>query len=144
MTVTEAARLMRARQVKRLPVTNQGGHLIGIVSRIDLLSAYGRDDYEIRDEIIGDVVARDFCLDPEPPEVLVRTGIVTITGQVESRAVGRQLLAAVRHVEGSWASRVHAQRLSERLKVNGRGQTLIKPRAVSPLPLRLRGHPACP
>lgn len=98
-SVAEAASLMSTRRVKRLPVTDEGGHLIGIVSRIDVLSIYARPDFEIRDEILSEVLASDFALDPESLDVEVRSGIVTTTGQVESKAVATRLLDAIRHVE---------------------------------------------
>ena len=98
-SVVEAARTMRARRVKRLVVTDETGHLVGIVSRIDLLSVYDRDDDDIRDEIVNDIIVGDCALNPDAFEVLVRCGIVTITGQAESKAVAVQLLEAIRHVE---------------------------------------------
>ena len=36
-TVEHAARLMYDRRVKRLPVVDAGGHLVGIISRADVL-----------------------------------------------------------------------------------------------------------
>jgi CBS-domain-containing membrane protein len=99
-TVAEAAGLMSARRLKRLPVVDDAGHLMGVVSRVDVLSVYSREDYEIRDEIIHSIIAGDFALDPSVLEVQVRSGIVTITGQVESKDVASQLLGALRHVEG--------------------------------------------
>jgi CBS domain-containing protein len=42
--VATAARLMRDRNVKRLPVTDADGRLAGIVSRTDVLSVYERPD----------------------------------------------------------------------------------------------------
>ena len=98
-TVVEAARMMRARRVKRLVVTDATGHLLGIVSRIDVLSVYDRDDEEIRDEIFDDIIIGDLALNPDAFEVLVRCGIVTITGRAESKAVVVQLLEAIRHIE---------------------------------------------
>jgi CBS-domain-containing membrane protein len=97
--VVEAARMMRARRVKRLPVTDEAGHLLGIVSRIDVLSVYDREDDEIRGEIIDDIITGALALNPDDFEVVVRCGIVTITGQAESRAVAVRLLDAIRHVE---------------------------------------------
>jgi CBS-domain-containing membrane protein len=99
-TVAEAAGLMSARRIKRLPVVDEAGHLMGVVSRVDVLSVYGREDSEIRDEIIHSIIAGDFTLDPAVFEVQVRAGIVTITGQAESKDVASQLLDAIRHVEG--------------------------------------------
>jgi CBS domain-containing protein len=41
-TVTDALKLMAARNIKRLPVTAEDGTLMGIVSRADVLAAIGR------------------------------------------------------------------------------------------------------
>ena len=43
-TVEHAARLMYTLQVKRLPVVDAGGYLVGIVSRADLLTVFDRSD----------------------------------------------------------------------------------------------------
>ena len=50
-SVEHAARLMYVRRVKRLPVTDAAGHLVGIISRADVLSVFGRPDEEIGKEI---------------------------------------------------------------------------------------------
>lgn len=55
-SVAHAARLMYDRRVKRLPVVDADGRLIGIVARSDVLSVYDRPDEEIRREIIRDVI----------------------------------------------------------------------------------------
>jgi CBS domain-containing protein len=105
MDVAKAARLMRDRQVKRLPVVDADGHLAGIVSRMDVLSVYERPDGQIRAEVATGVIAGRFRLDPLDFEVAVRSGIVTIAGHAESRAVALSLLGAVRDVEGVVAVR---------------------------------------
>jgi len=99
-SVADAARLMHDRHVKRLPVVDKAGHLVGIVSRLDLLSVFDRPDSEIRAAVRKDIIARDFALDPDAFDVQVSSGIVTITGQVENQAVARHLLDALRHAEG--------------------------------------------
>src|SRR5207245_9321806 len=43
-SVADAARLMRARRVKRLPVVEEGDRLIGLLSRADALSVVERPD----------------------------------------------------------------------------------------------------
>ena len=43
-----AARLMYTRKVKRLPVVDERGHLVGIIGRADLLSVFDRPDEDIR------------------------------------------------------------------------------------------------
>jgi CBS-domain-containing membrane protein len=99
-SLADAARLMHDRHVKRLPVVDQAGRLAGIVSRVDLLSVFDRPDSEIGAAVRKDIIARDFALDPDAFDVQVASGIVTITGQVETQAVARHLLEALRHAEG--------------------------------------------
>src|SRR5579871_3903099 len=53
-TVEHAAKLMYDRRVKRLPVTDADGHLVGIVSRADVLAVFDRTDEAIRKEITDD------------------------------------------------------------------------------------------
>ena len=81
-SVADAARRMHDRHVKRLPVVDHAGRLVGIVSRVDLLSVFDRPDSEIRATVRKDIIARDFALDPDSFDVQVASGIVTITGQV--------------------------------------------------------------
>ncbi len=104
-SVVAAARRMRDRRVKRLPVVDQAGRLVGIVSRVDVLSVFSRSDTEIRDEVVKQVIGAEFALDPSAFEVTVSSGIVTITGQADSHAVAVQLADALRHVEGVVAVR---------------------------------------
>jgi len=99
-SLADAARLMHDRHVKRLPVVDQAGRLVGIVSRVDLLSVFDRPDGQVRAAVRKDIIARDFALDPDAFDVQVTSGIVTIAGQVESRAVAQHLLSALRHAEG--------------------------------------------
>ena len=99
-SVAEAARLMCTRRVQRLPVVEDDGGLVGIVSRVDVLSVFDRPDEQIRDDVIKKVLAGEFALSPLAFEVTVRAGIVTITGQVERRAIAPDLIDAIRHTEG--------------------------------------------
>jgi CBS domain-containing protein len=103
--VTQAARLMYSRRVKRLPVTSDDGTLIGIVSRADVLSVYSRPDADIHREITRDEVLGTFLCDPDRFTVTVTDGIVTIAGIPESTVVGRDIIEAARHVEGVVAVR---------------------------------------
>ena len=100
-SVTQAARLMYSRRVKRLPVTSDDGTLIGIVTRTDVLSVYSRPDADIQHEIIQDLILGD----PARFTVSVTDGIVTIEGTAESTVVGRDIIEAARHVEGVVAVR---------------------------------------
>ena len=103
--VARAARLMHSRRVKRLPVTDEDGKLIGIVTRSDVLSVYGRPDADIRHEITQDLILDTHRFDPARFTVTVKDGIVTIEGAPETTAVGRDIIEAARHVEGVVAVR---------------------------------------
>ena len=120
--VTQAARLMYSRRVKRLPVTDDDGTLIGIVSRADVLSVYNRPDADIQREIIQDQILGMFLCDPGRFTVAVKDGIVTIAGTPESTVVGRDIIEAARHVEGVVAVR---DRLSYLQDTPYRPRTLI-------------------
>ena len=104
-SVEHAARLMYARGVKRVPVTDAAGRLVGIVSRADVLSVFGRGDEEIREQIVAEVIGGEFGADPGRFGVTVADGIVTMAGRPESVSLGRDLLARVRHVQGVVAVR---------------------------------------
>jgi CBS domain-containing protein len=104
-SVTRAARLMYSRRVKRLPVINDDGQLIGIVTRSDVLSVYSRPDAEIQREITQDLVLGKFLCDPAKFTVNVKDGIVTIEGTPETAAVGHDLINDARHVEAVVAVR---------------------------------------
>ena len=124
-SVAAAARLMHDRRVKRLPVVDDTGRLVGIVSRADVLSVFDRPDTAIRDMVTKDIVAREFALDPGAFDVTVRCGIVTITGQAESRAVAQELIDAIRHAEGVVAVR---SRLSVPPPDPSKGMVHLRPR----------------
>ncbi len=104
-TVEHAARLMYTRKVKRLPVTDAHGYLVGIVSRADVLSVFSRPDRDIHDEIKASVLLNDFLVDPAGFKVTVQDGIVTLTGTPETGEVGHQIVHHVRHVQGVVAVR---------------------------------------
>ncbi len=99
-TVAEAARLMYSHHVKRLPVVDETGRLAGIVSRVDVLSVFDRPDGQIRDAVIKEVLDGDVALGPDNVDVTVKSGIVTIAGPVERRAIALQLMHAIRYVDG--------------------------------------------
>ena len=72
--------------------------LAGIVSGVDVLSGFTRPDGKIRDEV-NNGIAGKFALNPAAFGVSVTSGIVTVTGHVERRAVTTQLIDAVSFVE---------------------------------------------
>jgi CBS-domain-containing membrane protein len=96
----EAARRMHRNEVKRLPVVDAEGRLVGIVSRADLLRGFLRDDAEIAKEIREDVIRRTLWIDPDTIRVVVREGIVTLQGQVERRSLLPIVERLVASIEG--------------------------------------------
>ena len=99
-TVAKAARRMHTAQVKRLPVLGEGGRLVGIISRSDLLKVFNRADHAIRREIIDEVIVGEFMLDPERFFIQVHEGVAVLEGRVEQRSLIPWLVRAVRGVEG--------------------------------------------
>ena len=103
--VQQAARLMYDRRVKRLPVVNDAGRLVGIISRADVLSVFRRADEEIRCEATDQVILGRFLMHPDRMAITVRDGILTISGRPETDDAGREIVAALRHLEGVVAVR---------------------------------------
>jgi CBS domain-containing protein len=104
-SVAHAARLMYTSQVMRLPVVDAGNHLVGIVSRTDVLSVYDRTDTDIRQEIEDSVILGKCHNDPARFVVIVSNGIVTLEGHPETNSDGHEIAAAAWHVEGVVAVR---------------------------------------
>jgi CBS domain-containing protein len=103
--VQHAAFLMYDRAVERLPVVDEAGHLVGIVRQVDVLSIFSRPDEEIRREVTDLVTQPNFLIDPEDLEVTVEDGIVTLYGRPLTGQIGRDVIEAVRHIEGIVAVR---------------------------------------
>ena len=99
-TIGEAARIMAQRKVKRLPVVDQEGELIGIISRADVVNAFTKPDEVIEDEIREDIIRRLLFLDPDDLGVDVSDGVVTLSGQMESRTESQLLEELSRRVSG--------------------------------------------
>jgi len=104
-SVEQAARLMYTLRLKRLPVIDRSGGLVGIISRTDVLAVYDRPDDEIRQEIIDNANVPGFLLDPDLFTVDVQAGVVTLAGSPDSVEVGHDLVRKIRHVQGVVAVR---------------------------------------
>ena len=99
-SLAQAARTMARAGVKRLPVVDDEGALLGIVSRADLLKVYLRDDEDIAGEIRREIVARLFPTPSQPVRVEVRDGVVRLTGRVRDTGLVPVATRLVRGVEG--------------------------------------------
>ncbi len=104
-TVEHAAKLMYDRRVKRLPVTDENGRLVGIISRADVLSVFDRTDHDIYQEITNEVILGGFLANPSAFQVTVKDGIVTLAGRPETNETGHDIVRLVRHVQGVVAVR---------------------------------------
>jgi CBS domain-containing protein len=78
--IPRAASLMHSHHIKRLPVVDQTGKLIGIVSRRDLLTVFLRPDSQIADEV-RELLTEILFADPASVTVVVHGGVVTLFGQ---------------------------------------------------------------
>ncbi|HXF99104.1 MAG TPA: CBS domain-containing protein [Gaiellaceae bacterium] len=84
--VWAAAEIMLDAGINRLPVADDEGRLVGIVTRADLVRAFVRPDAEIEREIREDVLVKTLWLrDADAVNVAVENGKVTLTGTVDTR-----------------------------------------------------------
>jgi len=80
-SLASAARLMNDHHIRRLPVLDGSGKLIGMVSRRDLLQVFLRPDAEIGAEVHG-LLTGVLLEDPRSVTVGVRDGVVTLRGNL--------------------------------------------------------------
>ncbi|HEY3009549.1 MAG TPA: CBS domain-containing protein [Micromonosporaceae bacterium] len=99
-SLPEAARLMEAERIKRLPVVDPRGTLLGIVSRRDLLSVYTRTDDEIRRDVVDTVLRDIMSLTPQEADAAVADGVVTLTGRTGRRSTTQIAVRLAHRVEG--------------------------------------------
>lgn len=97
--VSVAAKLMLERRVNRLPVVTDG-QLVGIVTRADLIRAFGRPDVELEREIRVEVLERALWVPEGTVQVTVADGAVKLAGVVETETDADVLIRLVRRVPG--------------------------------------------
>lgn len=98
-TTAEAAHLMHERHVKRLPVVDATGSILGVISRVDLLLGYLRDDEEILQEVRR-ILKDELFEEPETVRVSVVEGVVALEGRVERRTMVPAIGDRIRGVAG--------------------------------------------
>jgi CBS domain-containing protein len=91
--IAAAARTLDDRKVKRLPVIDETGHLIGMVTRGDLLKVHLRPDDDIRRDALSMII--------EPVEAEVTNGTVTLTGRVDRWSTADRAGHLTRQVPGA-------------------------------------------
>lgn len=99
-TLQRAAELMASRRVNRLPVV-EGGRLVGIVTRADVVRAYVRPDAELERLVREEVLAKTaFSLAPEAFEVAVQGGVVRLAGRVDRRSLADTIVEVTHGLGG--------------------------------------------
>jgi CBS-domain-containing membrane protein len=99
-SIGTAARHMDSEGVKRLPVVDMNGRLVGIVTRTDLLKAHLRPDTEILSDIRTDVLSPYLLDDAETVDVSVVDGAVTLSGRVDRWSAAELAVKLARRVPG--------------------------------------------
>ncbi|WP_320779577.1 CBS domain-containing protein [Streptomyces sp. CRN 30] len=99
-TVVAAARLMAQRRVERLPVLDEEGRLVGIVTRGDLLTVFLRSDEEIHRTVVEQVLGKALWLTPRTIGVSVSDGVVTLDGRMERESDTEIAVSMTRRLDG--------------------------------------------
>jgi CBS-domain-containing membrane protein len=95
----EAGRVMHRKHVGRLPVVDDDGRLIGIVTRSDLLATFLRDDAQVRADVRR-------ALEELGPEVVSAVDVsvtdcaVTLRGELPLASQAMDVAAAIEQVPG--------------------------------------------
>lgn len=99
-SVVAAARTMSRHGLKRLPVLDEEGRVVGMVSRGDLLRVFLREDGVIRREIVEEVLGRIEGVSPAEIGVEVNQGRVVLSGTVPEPHLVPIVLNLCRAVDG--------------------------------------------
>lgn len=98
--VARAAREMHMRGFKRLPVVDEDGRLVGIVSRGDLLQVFLRSDEELRAEVGAVLDQAELKFGAHDLMATVSGGVVDLTGGFDSKSRVDATIRAVAEIDG--------------------------------------------
>ncbi|MEV8100685.1 CBS domain-containing protein [Kitasatospora sp. NPDC085879] len=99
-SVVAAARQMERHGVKRLPVVDTDGRLVGMVSRADLVQVFLRDDRAVEQEIVDEVLCEIEGVDPAAVSVKVDQGRVTLGGTIDPPYLAPIVSRLCRSIDG--------------------------------------------
>lgn len=97
-TLSDTARLMRSRHLRRMPVLDEAGTLVGMVSQVDLLKVFFRSEETVEWDV-RDVIKRRLA-DPGAVKVKVVEGVVHLDGLVPASPDTDRLVAAIDSIPG--------------------------------------------
>ena len=94
LPLAAAARRMHRENVKRLPVIDAAGLVVGIVTRSDLLKVHRRTDAAIRRDVLKEAAPGATV------QVTCADGVVVIAGRVHLRSAATRIVGLARGVPG--------------------------------------------
>lgn len=97
-SIPEAARVMVEKNVKRLPVVDDGARLVGMLTRSDLLRVFLRSDDELGREAADAI--RALALVGARPSLEIRSGTVLLSGVFRARSDMELVEKSLRHIPG--------------------------------------------
>jgi CBS domain-containing protein len=124
--IAGAAREMSAHNVRRLPVVDEDGRLLGIVSRRDLLSVFLRPDDDVAAEVRG-ILDEVLHADSKIAAVTVRDGVVVLTW---SSGADRALVAVA--IRLAWGVDGVVDIISGRACDGGAEPAAVRPNSAAP------------
>jgi CBS domain-containing protein len=98
--LSQAARLMQEKNVRRLVVVDERGRIAGIVSRSDLLQVFLRTDEELSDEISSKLIPALLLSSTQSVVVDVRWNLVTLSGGVDRKSDAEILTRMTGELDG--------------------------------------------
>jgi len=102
-----AAREMHTRGFKRLPVVDEKGRLVGIVSRGDLLTVFLRTDAQVRFDVRRSLAEAMHKHGGRELKARVAAGVVELEGAFEKKSHAEALVRAVTGIDGVVGVRSH-------------------------------------
>lgn len=119
-SVADAAELMLDLRVDRLPVVD-GGRLVGIVTRTDLVRVFTRGDEELEREIREEGIIKRLWMSSDRVKISVDQGNVVLTGRVDTEELAESIVSFAERVPGvvsvesklSWPGKTKAARQRE-------------------------------
>lgn len=102
-----AAREMHTRGIKRLPVVDEAGRLVGIVSRGDLLTVFLRTDRQLRADVKKTLAEAQAKHGGRSLTAKVESGVVVLEGAFEEKSRCDATVRAITSIDGVIGVRSH-------------------------------------